>query len=301
MVHFRKQPNVISESVPQAGKFRGLLQKLATFATPEGGCPYYSRTSASAEPTILAALALWANAGPAGLFKSLVDFALSLQNKDGSIGVRFSHPREGLWVTAELAILLHHAGRVGPLAPALDFIIATKSDTAPNDPRIRQDSTLVGWPWIPGTFGWVEPTAWALIALDLAGLAGHGRAIEGRKFLLDRQMPSGGWNYGNPGLNDRELLPFWDTTGLALVALCGHVRPEQVVRSVDLLEKDQARIESVCGLAWAVLGLQSHGRTIPGLSRRLVEIMNATPDAELNAAHLALGLIALSGKKVFVA
>jgi hypothetical protein len=146
----------------------------------------------------------------------------------------------------------------------------------------------------------VEPTSWSLVALNICGLGGHPRAVEGRAFLLDREIPSGGWNFGNPGLNDRELLPFWDTTGLALIALRDQTDMARVRISLDFLEKNQERIESTCGLAWASMGLEAYGRDADRLKKRLFSVMNSLPEETLNAAHFAAGLIALSGKKVFV-
>ncbi|MGZ5424553.1 MAG: hypothetical protein ACXW2V_07995, partial [Candidatus Aminicenantales bacterium] len=182
---------------------------------------------------------------------------------------------------------------------AQDYLLSSKSVTILNDTRINQDNTLTGWPWVPGTFGWVEPTAWSLIALNLSGQAGHARALEGRKFLLDRGIPSGGWNYGNPGLDDKELLPFWDTTGLALTALRGQADIGRLRPSLDLVEKRQDKIESLCGLAWAVIGLQAYGRDAGRLKTRLQNIMGSIAEEDLHTGNFSLGLIALSGKKVF--
>jgi hypothetical protein len=215
-----------------------LVERLWSFSLPDGGLPYYRGNASSAEPTLLAALAL------------------------SSISLR--------------------------------------SVTGPKDPRLRQDDTLTGWPWVPGTFGWVEPTAWSLIALGLSGLGGHPRAEEGARFLLDRQIPSGGWNYGNPALDGKELLPFWDTTGLALVALHGHGDPKRVGASLELMEKSQGKIESLSGLSWAVLCLQGYGRDAGRARVKLLNVMGSLREEEFHAGNFALGLIALSGKKVFI-
>jgi hypothetical protein len=118
---------------------------------------------------------------------------------------------------------------------------------------------------------------------------------------LDRQILTGGWNYGNPALDGRDLLPFWDTTGLALVAVCGRVEPGQIAASLGILEREGKRIESQSGLAWTVLALGSHGRYAAAVRARLLESLRTIPDGELNLANFALGLIALSGKRIFVA
>jgi hypothetical protein len=277
-----------------------LVRRLMSFVSAEGGLPYYRGGGASVEPTLLTLLALSAAGALDDPSESLLSWVAGLQNADGSVGVGSGHRDQGVWLTAPAAIVFHRYSLKEARNRALDFVIALKSVTVANDPNIKQDNTLVGWPWVPGTFGWVEPTAWSVAALDIAGSGRHARAVEGRKFLLDRQIPSGGWNYGNPGVNDTELLPFWDTTGLALVALRGDVDAGRVRPSLDLLEKNQERIESLCGLAWATLGLESYGREASGLKRKLLAAMNSAGDETLNTAHFAAGLIALSGKKVFL-
>jgi len=278
-----------------------LINRLTSFLLPDGGCPYYKGNSSSAEPTILAALALFASGVPAERAKPLLSWALTLQNMDGSVSVNPGHRGQGLWLTAQAAIVFYHYELKENLKRALDFLFSLRSVTVANDPRLKQDNTLAGWPWVPGTFGWVEPTAWSLIALHLSGQAGHPRAVEGRKLLLDRRIPSGGWNYGNPNLDDKELLPFWDTTGLALTALCGQADIDRLRPSLDLVEKRQDKIESLCGLAWAVISLQAYGRDAGRLRTRLRNVMGSLADEDLHVGNFALGLIALSGKKVFTA
>ena len=277
------------------------VERLLSFSRPEGGFPYYRANSSSAEPTFLAALALFASGAPAERTKLLLSWAQTLQNMDGSVSVNPGHRGQGLWLTAQAAITFHHYGFKENLKRAQDFLLSLRSITIPNDPRIKQDNTLAGWPWVPGTFGWVEPTAWSLIALQISGYAGHPRAVEGRKLLLDRRIPSGGWNYGNPNLDDKELLPFWDTTGLVLTALCGQTDIERLRPSLDLVEKKQDKIESVCGLAWAAISLQAYERDASRLRTRLRDVMGSLAEEDLHVGNFALGLIALSQKRIFSA
>ena len=277
-----------------------LVRRLTSLILPGGGVPYYAGGGPSAEPSLLGLLALSACGAPAESAKPLLAWIAGLQNVDGSLGIQPGHRDQGIWLTAPAAVLFQKYGLTEARDRALGFVTSLRSVTVANDPNVRQDNTIVGWPWVRGTFGWVEPTAWSVIAFNVCGLGGHPRALEGRRFLLDRQIPSGGWNYGNPGLNDRELLPFWDTTGLALVALSGQPDVGRVRPSLDLLEKKQGKIESLCGLAWAALGLKGCGRNSAEIERRLSVVMNEQPDDRLNAAHFAAGLIALSGRKVFI-
>jgi hypothetical protein len=285
---------------PSASETAALVERLRSFSLPDGGLPYYRGNASSAEPTLLAALALSASGAPAESANPLLAWTQKLQNPDGSVGIDPGHRDQGLWLTALAAIVHHHFGLAENAKRALDFLLSLRSVTGLKDPRLRQDDTLTGWPWVPGTFGWVEPTAWSLIALSLSGLGGHPRAEEGVRFLFDRQIPSGGWNYGNPALDGRELLPFWDTTGLALLALHGHGDPKRVGASLELMEKNQGRIESLSGLSWAVLCLQGYGRDAGRARGKLLNVMGSLRDEEFHAGNFALGLIALSEKKVFI-
>lgn len=275
-----------------------LTDRLLSIRHADGGFPYYSGNESSAEPTALAALALHSAGRPAAHAVSLTTWLSAGQNKDGSVGISPSRHNQGQWLTALAALVFQRFGLREQSDRTLGFILSLKSATLPNDPKIKQDNSLVGWPWVRGTFGWVEPTAWALLALSAAGLADQARAAEGRKLLLDRQIPSGGWNYGNPGVNDTELLAFWDTTGLALAALSGRVSATLVERSLSLLERNQDKIDSPCGLAWAILGLEAWKKDVSSLKAKLSGVLDAWAGPEVNTAHLALGIIALSGKKV---
>ncbi len=277
-----------------------LIKRLGSFFLAGGGVPYYKGGGPSAEPALQTLLALSVSGAPPGKTNPLLAWVTKLQNPDGSIAINPAHRDQGLWLTALAAVVFHRFGLKDDRDRALGFVISLKSVTIPNDPRLRQNNLLTGWPWVPRTFGWVEPTAWSLIALNVCGLGGHPRAAEGRAFLLDREIPSGGWNYGNPGLNDRELLPFWDTTGLALIALHSQVAVSKVRASLDLLDKNQEKIDSPCGLAWAAMGLETYGRDADRLKKRLSSLLNSVPEDALNVAHLAVGLTALSGRKVFV-
>ncbi len=149
------------------------------------------------------------------------------------------------------------------------------------------------------TFGWVEPTAWALLALNMCGLQNDPRAMEGRRLLMDRCIPSGGgWNYGNRLVNDQALLPFWDTTALALLALFGTTDQNFLNISIQLLEKKQDQIESIYGLSWAIICLTCYSRDVSHLHNMLLERLRMSQKDELNVAHLALAIIALSGRRV---
>ncbi len=200
-----------------------------------------------------------------------------------------------------MAVALHHYDAPGPLKQAVDWLIRTRSAPVAQDRNVAQDNSLIGWPWVRGTFGWVEPTAWALIALNLRGLAEHPRAVEGRKLLLDRQIPAGGWNYGNREVRGRELLAFVDATALALIALRGRAPEEAISASLGFLGRSAETVGSPYDLAWAIIALETYGLDAGSSKERLSGVIGSIPPGELNAAHLAMAVIALSGRRVFLA
>ena len=111
-----------------------------------------------------------------------------------------------------------------------------------------------------GTHSWVEPTAINVLALRSAGQAGHPRCREAVKLLLDRQLPQGGWNYGNTTVLGHVLLPQVQPTGLALAALAGETDARSKVQpSLDYLHRVLSRRTTTASLCYALLGLIGHG------------------------------------------
>src|SRR5205807_10059280 len=80
------------------------------------------------------------------------------------------------------------------------------------------DLKLTGWPWAEDNFSWVEPTAWAALALRHVGREKHPRVQEGLKLLLDRAMDEGGVNYGNRRILGRLTEPIPGPSALMLLA-----------------------------------------------------------------------------------
>jgi hypothetical protein len=284
---------------PKADMLR-YAERLRTFVLPEGGFPYCKYEEAFAEPTLLALLAFKAAGRAQNLSAPSLSWLLSVRNGDGSTGLNPDQRNQGLWLTAQSAVVFHHYGLSAPFEDAIRRLIHTRSALSPEDQRISQNNSLVGWPWVRGTFGWVEPTAWALIALGFHGSEEHPRAVEGRNLLLDRRISSGGWNYGNREIRRHRLLPFVDTTALALLALRGHAAQNILESSLDYLEGPDGARDSVYDLAWTVIGLEAFGRNASPWKERLAVLTDSIDDDKINAAHLALAVIALSGERMLV-
>jgi len=122
---------------------------------------------------------------------------------------------------------------------------------------IGHDTFIKGWPWIENTHSWVEPTSMAMIALEIAGKKNHPRINEAKKMLLDRQLESGGWNYGNTTIFDQQLRPMVESTGIALSALHNKVEKKTIDKSLKYLQDNIKKLKTPLSLGWGLLGLSA--------------------------------------------
>jgi hypothetical protein len=229
--------------------------------------------------------------------RPLVEWTLKTRNANGSIGLNREFPDEGIWNSSLLAIAMHHLGLKSERDSAIDFLLGIRSIKLSRSPDNDLDTALIGWPWVVHTFGWVEPTSWALLSLALAGKSDHPRAVEGRRLLEDRCLPEGGWNYGNKIVFNHTLMPFWDTTALATLAL-GDSNRSLTNKNLDLLEKSLPEMYSLLTNALACLCLGRFGRKTESIRVRIAGMLQNLKHEELNLAHWAISLIALSNKRV---
>ena len=179
------------------------------------------------------------------------------QSGDGRVCVNREHPAS-YWPTP-LAILAWQNSPASQAAQsrALKFLLDT---TGVHSPRksgepAAHDPFLKGWPWVADTHSWIEPTALAVIALKATGHGQHDRVLEAIRMMLDRQLPHGGWNYGNTLVFGRELHPMRESTGAALTGLAGVVGQEEVARSISYLQGEVNRLRTPISLGWGLLGL----------------------------------------------
>ncbi|HTY62171.1 MAG TPA: prenyltransferase/squalene oxidase repeat-containing protein [Acidobacteriota bacterium] len=182
------------------------------------------------------------------------------QLQDGRIA--FPDANSVFWPTAIAVFAWQGAGSFDQAQNrALKFLLETTGKHWPYDPKapIAHDPSIKGWPWVGETHSFVDPTAMTLLALDIAGQSKHPRFREGIGMLLNRQLPHGGWNYGNTLVYGRELRPFADTTGIALAALAGHVAKEQINASLRYLQAQAEKCRTPLSLAWALFGLGAWG------------------------------------------
>jgi hypothetical protein len=139
---------------------------------------------------------------------------------------------------------------------------------------VAHDTSIPGWSWIADTHSWVEPTALAMCALRANGLVQHSRVLDGVRLLMDRQLPHGGWNYGNTRVFGSELHRAPESTGAALQALAGLVPSAEIRKSIDYLKTEARRVRTPIALGWSLLGLGAWGeapKEAPDLILQTVE------------------------------
>jgi len=245
------------EATPET-LLEALLAKLSRRVRADGAAlAQPGETEPSVEATVWLALALRVVGGPAAERSQTVGEAVArMQAADGRVSASPLHP--GAYSPTSIAILAWHgrpefaAARRGAVA----FLLAHAGEHFPRLPAspLDMDTDLTGWPWIDRTYSWAEPTALALLALESAGEGEHLRAREGRALLLDRQIGSGGWNYGNAQVFGSELRPTPESTGLVLAALAGRAPETAVAASLAYLARVGPALRTPLALGWASLG-----------------------------------------------
>ncbi len=118
---------------------------------------------------------------------------------------------------------------------ALDHLEATLARSVRSTSDVPHDPSVRGWAWTEGTFGWVDPTARAVLALRLFR-PGAPAIDDGVGMLRDRETVGGGWNYGNRVVFGDDLRPYAQTTAAAMVAL-QRVDPELEARGLSVLRR----------------------------------------------------------------
>jgi hypothetical protein len=184
------------------------------------------------------------------------------QKSDGRVCVSVDHP-EAFWPTPLAALAWHGSAEYRePQSRAVRFLVGTtgRHFARTSDHPLAHDTSLRGWPWIAETHSMVEPTALTLLVLRVSGHEDHERAREAVLMLMDRQLPKGGWNYGNTAVYGQELYPQLENTGAALCALSGLVSRADVQRSIDYLKSRILQIRAPLSLGWGLLGLGAWGK-----------------------------------------
>jgi hypothetical protein len=281
------------------------------------------RKTGAIEPTCLGLLALRQEKDPEIILA--IQMLHNLQNADGSWSAFAGDEPVGCWTTSlAMLALLAVGGRSSTLESATHWLVDAKGREAnwfwrwkfqTVDKSVQFNPAKYGWSWVSGTTSWVIPTAFALIALQQIksrGLNPTGSVVEridtGISMLLDRACPRGGWNAGNGIAFGAPYAPYFDATGIALLALADHKEEPGVRASLDWLVNQLPGCPSPYSLAWGILALTAYreisregsetvGRATEELAA-LVERGVGTNDI-CTLSLCALALEAVEGNNVF--
>lgn len=288
--------------MPKASELR---ESLAARVSPGGGWGYVEGQLAHPEPTCLGLLAL---VGEAAQFAAAIESGeRALRDHlaaDGSY--RLARGRsEATWPTA-LALLARVILGRNDWQPTAQRLRQLRGQVLRADPEVADmmdiDVQLVGWPWAEGNFSWVEPTAWAVLALRRCGQGDCPEVAEGLRLLVDRAFDEGGVNYGNRRVLGRLTEPIPTPTALMLLALQGLDQEPRIASALRYLRQQATTTDDLEHLCWARLAFSvwEHHPEARGATAAIDPKIAARLDAS-NPPHLivrhALAILALDSDR----
>ncbi len=296
-----------------------LLERLLELQADDGGWGAYPARPSATEPTSLALMSLQTPGALEALASADspasermgtarrrgANWLTTSQREDGSWPVSVQTQSAGWSTSFAVMALAGEVGREDSASRGARWLVHEKGRGLPWLSRLYfrffpadrsvnvLDPALVGWPWATDTFSWVEPTSYAMLALqrlpdDQQPRGSAGRLDEARRMLADRMCYDGGWNYGNKEVLGEELWPYADTTALALVALAGSPADEspderqgqrlaEVRRlSLEALGRMLERNRSGVALAWSILCYRLYDRDSTQIEAWLAESYEQT-------------------------
>jgi len=268
----------------------------------DGGFAHKLGGSYKPDATAWASLAFQSAHTDGNLIESARNRLMNDQLEDGRVSISPNHS-DAYWPTP-LAILAWHDSpqHSEPRAKAVRFLLNTTGVHWPQKAGASKshDTSINGWPWIADTHSWVEPTALSLIALRAVGYADHQRFEDGKRMLLDRQLPDGGWNYGNTFVFGNKLRPMPISTGMALNALAKTAVRKDVEPSLIYLKQKLPDIRSPLSLGWGILGLWAWDERPSFSDHWIAECLHRQDTyGEYETSALSLILISLVGADGF--
>jgi hypothetical protein len=251
----------------------------------------------AAEPTALAVIALAAS-GEIESAERHVRWLVMCQSQDGSVGV-FADQGGPAWCTGLAAMawsIWSQAAGTDELRPHIDaatrWILDASGTTTPRTAQLGHDPTLIGWSWAECTHSWVEPTAFQVLALKHLGWTDHPRVRDGVRLLLDRQLPSGGCNYGNTFVLGQQLLPHIQPTAIALLALWNESTDSRRTISLNYLRKHFHSIVGHSSRCFATMALRVYASPVDHPPFNFEIPQTVAPLFPTSGYRLALSLLA---------
>lgn len=290
-----------------------VLNALITLQNADGGWGSAQGRQSNTEATALAVSALSYSGGAVSrqsLLRGIVWLA-ERQNPDGSWRLNDT-ATAGSWTISLAMLALASFPEYQPrLINAARWLVAQEGSKPGILAEIilwfrgqsdanRLNVDLIGWPWVPGSFSWVEPTSYALLALKkVRGVFGETRALErieqGEAMIYDRMCKGGGWNYGNSKVLDYALWPYPDITAIALLALQDRAGDPRNQESVAKLRQTAAEANSGLAACWTTVCLGVYGQDSSAWQERVARRF-ADNGFLGETKTLALALLALDGK-----
>ena len=238
------------------------VQLLAALRNPDGGFPPSAGAASEPEPTALAAIAL----DDAGARAWLA----SHQRSDGAFVIGPDKVLDDS--PTPLAALALPPGEARDRA--LDYVQGHQAPKFGADDRIPHDTETRGWGWTSTTFGWVEPSARALLVLKLLR-PNAAQIADGDAVMRDRECHAGGWNYGNKEVFGIIYQPFLQTTAVGLLSV--QDRTDGIrERAIAVLERLWRAEPGGLGWGQAAAALHALDRADPDLDTALTSLVSTT-------------------------
>ncbi|MCJ7486887.1 MAG: hypothetical protein MUQ25_12085 [Candidatus Aminicenantes bacterium] len=292
---------------------RRAIEFLRSRQNPDGGWGYRPGGDSLVEPTGLCLVALFSRGDKIAVGRGL-DFLKACLKESGAVGINPRDP-EGSWMAYAALLAFRDLGAATEERRLTDWILSFEDASGRLSPDnikaisndYRYDASIRGWPWTPNTMAWVEPTALFIIALVRSGVPPtHKRIRSGISLILDRKVPSGGWNFGNPYSKSHELEASFMSTAIALAALGAAGVPGSqpaIGEGIRFLARGLAGDVSTASLAWILLALKSYpngASMIPGTAARLAHLQAVDGSFRLNLFETALAYLALSDPAILI-
>ena len=280
-----------------------LIEGLKKRMLPDGGFAFFNGGNYRTDATAWAIIGLRSAGENGNLIEPGLNRLAGDQMRNGRVVTSPDAP-DAFWVTP-LAVLAWHGSERHKenMNRAVEFLSSTsgkhweKQKLAP----VAHDTSIRGWSWTADVHSWIAPTSYSLLALRAVGKVRHPRAEEAARMLMDRQLVTGGWNYGNTSVYGRQLYPQPDQTGVALSALRPYVTKGEVIRSLEYLGREIGRIRTPLSLGWGLLGLGAWGGRPPGSMNWVRECVDRQNRRGIyNTQELSLLLLAISGNPALI-
>jgi hypothetical protein len=182
------------------------------------------------------------------------------------------------------------------IARAVGWLLAHRGQGVSRNENFGHNTELIGWAYAEGTHSWVEPTAFAVLALKAAGREYEASTREGVAVLIDRQLPGGGLNYGNTFVLGQLIRPHVQPTGIGLLALAGEEDSSgRIAKSVAWLRRSIGPQTTATSLGWALLGLTAQGVDLPESAEWLATAAGHVKSRDGSPYKLALLALAAKG------